>query len=70
MTGLLICQQLLVRFVRGKPDGHLGNDTTQDSSETLVQTQRSLLLHNINTGSDESAGFRLRRKPLALLNWL
>lgn len=59
MTSLLVCQQLLVPFVRGEPDGHLGNDTTQDSSETLVQTESGLLLHDINTGSDESAGFHL-----------
>lgn len=66
MTSLLVCQQLLVPFVRSEPDGHLGNDTTQHSSETLVQTERSLLLHDINTGSDESAGFRLRKISLAL----
>ena len=61
MTSLLVCQQLLVPFVRREPDGHLGNDTTQHSSETLVQTERSLLLHDVNTGSDEPAGFRLRK---------
>lgn len=60
MAGLLVGQQRLVPFVRGESDGHLGNDTSQDSSETLVQTQCGLLLHNINTGGDETPRFGLQ----------
>lgn len=55
----LVCQHLLVRIVRSKSNGHLGNDTTQDSSKTLVQAQGGFLLHNVHAGFDKSAGFNL-----------
>lgn len=59
-TSLLVGQQLLIPFVRGETDGHLGNDTSQDSSETLIQTETSLLPEDINTGGNETAGFGLQ----------
>ena len=60
-ASLLIGQQLLVPFVRGEPDGHLGNDTSQNGTQTLVQTQSGLLLHDINTSGQEPARFDLQK---------
>jgi len=59
MARLFIRQQALVVFVRGEPDGHLGDNTSQHSTQTLVQTQSSLLLHDLDTGSDEAARLSL-----------
>ena len=60
-ASLLIGQQLLVPLVRGEPDGHLGNDTSQNGTQTLVQTQGGLLPHDINTGGHEPARFHLQK---------
>ena len=59
MARLLIRQQGLVVFVRGEPDGHLGDDTSQHGTQTLVQTQSSLLLHNFHTGGYEATRLSL-----------
>ena len=62
MAGLLVGQQRLVPLIRGESDGHLGNDTPKDSSETLGQTERGLLPHDINTGGDETPRFGLHKQ--------
>lgn len=54
-TGLLIGKELLVPLERGEADGHLGDDTGQDGTETLVETESGLLLDNLDTGLDEAA---------------
>lgn len=53
-TSLLVGQELLVPLERGETDGHLGDDTRQDGTETLVKTERRLLLDNLDTGADEA----------------
>lgn len=54
-----IRQQRFVVFVGGESDGHLGDDTSQHGTQTLVQTHSSLLLHDFDTGSDEATGLSL-----------
>lgn len=56
MASLLIGQEQLVLLVGGEPDGHLGDDTAQHGSETLVQTESGLLLDNVDAGGHEAAG--------------
>jgi hypothetical protein len=47
-------QKTSVVLVRGESDGHLGHNTGHNGSETLVKSQRTLLLGNVNTSLDES----------------
>lgn len=54
MAGLLIGQHVLVRLVGSEPDGHLGDDTTQHGTQTLVQTQGGLLPDDVDTGGHEA----------------
>lgn len=58
-SGLLVCKQLLVPLIGGKPNGHLRNDSSQHSSKTLVKTQCGLTLHDLYTGGNETARFYL-----------
>ena len=53
-TGLLVGKKLLVPLERSETDGHLGHDTGENGTETLVQTKGSLLLDDLNTGLDEA----------------
>lgn len=54
-TGLLVGEELLVPLERGEADGHLGNDTSEHGTETLVQTKGGLLLNDLDTSADEAA---------------
>lgn len=48
-------QQTSVVLVRGESDGHLGHNTGHNGSQTLVQSQRALLLGDFDTGLDKSS---------------
>lgn len=63
-TGVLIREQLLVLLVGGESDGHLGDDTAQDGSEALVQTEGGFLLDNLNTGFHETTRLDLQSNEL------
>lgn len=47
--------QGLVELEGREPDGHLGDDTGEDRSETLVEGQRALLLDDITTDTEETS---------------
>lgn len=55
----LVRQELLIPLVRGEPDRHLGDDSTQHSAETFIQSQRSLSFDNLGARSNEPARFGL-----------
>ena len=59
---ILICEHLLVPFVGGETDGHLGNDARKDSPKTLVKTQCSLALYNLGTSLQETTLWCLRAR--------
>jgi len=46
---------LLVPFVRGKANGHLGNNTSKNGSETFVEGKRCFALYDLNSCLDEAA---------------
>lgn len=54
-AGLGIREDLLVPLERGETNGHLGNDTGQNGTQTLVETERCLLAHNVGARLDEAA---------------
>lgn len=58
-SSLLVREPLLVRFVGCESDCHLRNDTSQNGSETLVQSQCGFSLDNVDTSGNEPAWFNL-----------
>lgn len=52
---VFVGEHLLVGLKGCEADGHLGDDSGQDGAETLVQSQRGFLFHNLDTGLDEAA---------------
>lgn len=58
-SGFFVREKLLIPLVGREANGHLGDDTAQNSSEALVQTQCRLLPHDINTSTNETARFYL-----------
>lgn len=59
-TSLLVRHPLLVCLEGSESNGHLGHDTGDDGTETLVETKRSLALHDFSAGGDETSRFDLR----------
>ena len=51
---------MLVPFVRSEANGHLGHNACEDSTETLVETQRRLAFYNFGASLDEPALWRLQ----------
>lgn len=59
LTSLLIGERTLVRLVGGESDGHLGDDTSQNGTQSLVQTQGGLPAHNLGTSGHKTTGLGL-----------
>jgi hypothetical protein len=52
---VLVCEQLLVPFVTGEADCHLGDDAGKHCAETFVETQRGFTLDNFGASLEETA---------------
>jgi len=59
-TSLLVRHPLLVCLEGSESNGHLGHDTRDDGTKTLVETKRSLALDDFCAGGDETSRFDLR----------
>lgn len=70
MAGFLIREHLLVGLVGCKADSHLWDNSTQDSSETLVKTEGGFLPDDVDTGSYEAARFYLLVSVLQLFRFI
>lgn len=46
---------MLIPFVRGEADGHFGNDTSENGSETFVESERGFALYDLNSCLNEAA---------------
>ena len=55
----LVGEPRLVDLERGETDSHLGDDTGDDGTETLVETERGLTGDNLLSGSEETKGLGL-----------
>lgn len=59
LARLSVRECVLVGFKTGEPDGHLGHNSGEDGTETLVQSQGCFSFDDVRTRGDETSGFRL-----------
>lgn len=65
LPGLLVGQELLVPTIGCETNSHLWDDTAENGSKTLVQTESSFSLHDLNASSEETTRFHLPRGQLS-----
>ena len=59
LPSLSVCQPILVCLETGESNGHLRNNSWQNSTKTLVQCKRRLAFYNVRSSSKKASGFCL-----------